>query len=141
MAGCFNILPSYNFRDSVHIYNIRSYDKLTSQGQTFFGSDLIRIIEEVLPARFGGTSIDYQMVEEEDNDSSTHLSVLVSPEVGIVDEDELIRSVLSELSKGKDYLRMMADVWSQSKTLRVKRMRPITTAGGKLLPLHIQKAK
>ena len=124
-----------------HIYNIRSYDKLTSQGQTFFGSDLIRIIEEVLPARFGGTSIDYQMVEEEDEDGHTRMSVIVSPEVGIVDEDELIRSVLSELSKGKDYLRLMADVWSQSKTLRVKRMRPITTAGGKLLPLHIQKAK
>ena len=136
-CGCY--WDKLGFHD--HIYNIRSYDKLTSQGQTFFGTDLIRILELVLPARFGGASIDYQMVEEEDNDSSTHLSILVSPEVGIVDEDELIRSVLSELSKGKDYLRLMADVWSQSKTLRVKRMRPITTAGGKLLPLHIQKAK
>lgn len=124
-----------------HLYGIRSYDKLTSQGMTFFGSDLIRILEEVLPARFGGASIDYQMVEEEDENGYTRMSVIVSPSVGEIDETELIKTVLTELSIGKDTNRMMADVWSQSKTLRVKRMHPITTAGGKLLPLHIQRGK
>ncbi len=134
-CGCY--FEELGFSD--HIYNIRSFDKLTSQGQTFFGSDLIRILEEVMPSRFGGSSIDYQMVEEEDETGHTRMSVIVSPDVGDIDEDEVIKTVLAELSQGPDYRRLMADVWSQSKTLRVKRMRPITTARGKLLPLHITK--
>ena len=108
---------------------------------TFLGTDLIRVIEEVLPAKFGGTSINYQMVEEEDEEGHTHISVIVSPEVGAIYEDELIQTVLRELGKGKDTQRMMAQIWSQAGTLRLKRMRPLTTARGKLLPLHIQKRK
>lgn len=124
-----------------HIYNIRGFDKLTGEGMTFIGTDLLRIIEEVLPAKFGGASIDYQMVEEEDDRGHTRMSVIVSPEVGIIDEDELIKTILDELSKGKDTQRMMAEMWSQAKTLQVKRMRPITTSVGKLLPLHIHRKK
>jgi hypothetical protein len=123
-----------------HIYNIRGFDKLTGEGMTFVGTDMVRIIEEVLPARFGGASTDYQIVEEEDEKGQTRMSVIVSPEVGAIDEDELIQTVLAELGKGKDTQRMMAQIWSQAKTLRVKRMRPIATARGKLLPLHIQKS-
>jgi hypothetical protein len=124
---------------SNHIYNIRGFDKLTGEGMTFIGTDLLRVIEEVLPAKFGGASIDYQMVEEEDDRGHTRMSVLVSPEVGVIDEDELINTILSELSKGRDTQRMMAEMWSQAKTIRVKRMRPYITAAGKLLPLHIDK--
>ena len=124
-----------------HIYNIRSFDKLTGEGMTFVGTDILRIIEEVLPARFGGASSDYQMVEEEDKRGYTSLSLSVSPEVGVIDEGELIKTVLSELSKGNDTQRMMAEIWSQAETLKVKRIRPLITAAGKLLPLHIQKGK
>jgi hypothetical protein len=112
---------------TAHIYNIRSFDKLTSQGQTFLGPDLIRLIEEVLPAKFGGTSIDYQMVEEEDEESHTRISIIVSPHVGGLDEAELIKTILTELGKGPDHCRLMAEVWSRSNTLRVKRMRPLYT--------------
>ncbi len=124
-----------------HIYDIRSFDKLTSAGMTFIGTDLVRIIEEVLPAKFGGASTDYQMVEEEDEQDHTSMNLIVSPEVGVINEDELIQIILTELGKGGDTQRMMAEVWSQAKTLRVKRMAPFTTARGKLLPLHIQKGK
>ncbi|NQT31198.1 MAG: hypothetical protein HQ588_02595 [Deltaproteobacteria bacterium] len=124
-----------------HLYNIRSFDKLTGEGMSFVGTDLLRIIEEVLPAKFGGASTDYQMVEDEDERAYTSLSVLVSPEVGEIDEAELVKTILAELSKGKDTQRMMAEMWSQADMLRVKRMRPIITAAGKLLPLHIQKVK
>ena len=124
---------------SDHLHYIRGFDKLTSAGASFLGTDLIRIIEEVLPSKFGGTSIDYQMIEEEDRTGATRLSVIVSPEVGIVNEDELIRTVISELSKGDDGPRLMAKIWSDSGTLRVKRVFPKLTGSSKLLPLHIQK--
>lgn len=136
-CGCK--FEEFGFTD--HIYNIRGFDKLTGEGMTFFGTDLIGIIEEVLPAKFGGTSTDYQMVEEEDEQGRTRLNVLVSPEVGEIDESELVQTVVSELSKGKDTQRMMTEIWSQVEMLRVKRVRPLTTAAGKLLPLHIQRGK
>jgi hypothetical protein len=124
-----------------HVYNIRSFDKLTGEGMSFAGTNLVRIMEEILPARFGGTSIDYQMIEEEDEQGHTRLSIIVSPEVGEVDEGELTRTVLAELSKGNDTQRMMSEMWSQAKLLMVKRQRPFVTATGKLLPLHIQKGE
>jgi hypothetical protein len=37
-----------------------------SAGVTLIGNELLRILEEVLPARFGGTPLDYQMMEQED---------------------------------------------------------------------------
>ncbi len=136
-CGCK--LGEFGFTD--HIYNIRGFDKLTGEGMTFIGTDLLRIIEEVLPAKFGGAYIDYQMVEEEDEEGHTRMSVIVSPEVSAIDEDKLIQTILAELSKGKDTQRMMAEIWSQAKTLRVKRMQPHITDAGKLLPLHINKGK
>jgi hypothetical protein len=122
-----------------HIHSIRGFDKLSSAGTTFVGSDLLKIIEEVLPAKFGGASIDYQIIEEEDERGHTHLSLVVSPDVGTIDETELIQTVISELGKGGDWKRMMADVCVQENTLQVKRIRPLLTARGKLLPLHINK--
>lgn len=134
-CGCY--LDHLGFGD--HLSNIRSFEKLTSQGMTFLGSGLVNLLENVLPARFGGTSIDYQMLEEEDGAGQTHLYVLVSPDVGPVDEHDVESTVLTALSEGQDCNRMMTQIWLQSKTIRVKRVRPVTTARGKLLPLHIQR--
>jgi hypothetical protein len=108
---------------------------------TFIGTDLMKIIEEVLPVKFGGTSTDYQMVEEEDEQGHTRMSIVVSPELGAIDEAELIKTILTGLSKGKDGKRMMAEVWGQAKTLRVKRIRPFVTPAGKLMPLHIYRPR
>ena len=124
-----------------HISNIRGFDKLTGEGMTFVSTDLVKIIEQVLPAIFGGASTDYQIMEEEDEQGYTRVNLVVSPTLGAIDEAKLIQTVLSELGKGKDTQRMMAEVWSQANTLQVKRAQPFATARGKLLPLHIQKRK
>jgi hypothetical protein len=124
-----------------HISNIRGFDKLTGEGMTFIGTDMVRIIEEVLPARFGGSPTDFQMVEEEDEKGHTRMSILVHPRLGVINEAELIGLIINELSKGKDTQRMMAQVWAQSAIFRVKRLPPSITAAGKLMPLHINKHK
>src|SRR5262249_47784638 len=49
-----------------HAHTIRSFEKLTAGGMTFLDVDVIRVLEEVLPARFGGGPADYQLVEEEE---------------------------------------------------------------------------
>ena len=50
----------------LHMHTIRSWEKLTSEGMTLGGADLIRLVEEILPARFGGAPTDWQLVEEEE---------------------------------------------------------------------------
>src|SRR5207249_4779647 len=60
-----------------HLHAIRSDDKLTSEGMSFLASDLLALVEEVLPARFGGSPVDWQFVEEE-VDGLSRVSVVAS---------------------------------------------------------------
>ena len=132
-CGC--PLESYGFTE--HLRHIRSFRKLTGEGVTLVGSEMINILEEVLPARFGGSPLDYQLLEEEDKDGFTRLSLLVSPRVEIADETEVIEVVLEALGQGSVGADLARAIWSQAGTLRVKRMEPIWTARGKLMPLHV----
>ena len=52
---------------TTHLHTVRSYEKLTSGGVMFMGSMLHELLEETLPARFGGSPLDYQLVEEEED--------------------------------------------------------------------------
>ena len=122
-----------------HLHSIRSFDKLTGEGMTFVGTDLVRVIEEVLPSRFGGASTDYQMVEMEDSGGRTRLDVLISPDVGDVDDRQVLQVVLEELGKGNDTNRMMAEVWREGGVLRVTRRKPYLTSAGKLMSLHMMR--
>ncbi|MGE3521078.1 MAG: hypothetical protein AB7J63_19210, partial [Vicinamibacterales bacterium] len=61
-----------------HLSAIRSYEKLTSEGMHFIGADLIALVDEVLPTRFGGSATDYQFVEEE-RDGLPIVSLVMSP--------------------------------------------------------------
>ncbi len=130
-CGC--LLGQVGF--SLHVSSIRSHEKLTSEGMTFLGPELFALIDEQLPARFGGRATDYQLVEEEVG-GLPKVSVLVAPSVGEIDEAAVIESVLGVLSTGPAYKAMMADVWRDGRTLRVERREPFVTVGGKVLPLH-----
>jgi hypothetical protein len=120
---------------TTHVHDVRSYEKLTSESVTFMGSMLIDLIEETLPARFGGSATDYQMVEEEE-EGLPRVSILVSPRVGPVDEEAVIETVLSALTSS-DTNRRQAGMWRSAGTLRVRRSEPFATATGKIAPLHV----
>jgi hypothetical protein len=122
---------------TAHLSGIRSYEKLTSGGVTFLGTELLRLIEEVLPNRFGGHPTDYQLVEEEEG-GLPKVNIVVSPKVGNIDDDTLVNTVFQALRPypGGD---VMSERWQQGRMLRVVRREPYTTATAKILPLHIQK--
>ena len=134
-CGC--ALESYGFTD--HLRHIRSFRKLTAEGVTLVGSEMIRILEEVLPARFGGSPLDYQFIEEEDEGGFTRLNLLVSPKIRLGDEAAVIETVLDALGQGRAAGDSDRAIWKQAKTLRVKRQEPVWTARGKLMPLHMAK--
>ncbi len=123
----------------LHLSNVISYEKFTGEGMTYDASDLARVVEETLPARFGGVAGDYQAVAEEGRDGLLRLTVLVSPSVGDVDEGEVIASVQAELRRGPAGYRLAELVWKQAGLLQVRRAEPTATPGGKLLPFHLQR--
>jgi len=118
-----------------HLHTIRSYEKLTSEGMSFLGGDLLTLVEQVLPARFGGRPTDYQLVEREQG-GLPRVSLVVSQAVGPLEPDHAVRAVLEFLQHRGLGESLMAEVWAQSRTLEVVRDEPRVTAGGKILPLQ-----
>jgi len=132
-CGCG--LAALGLRD--HISEIRSFEKLSGEGMTFVQTDLLRVVEEVLPARFGGTSADYQVLEEEGQDGILRLLLIVSPDIGPLDEEAVRQNFLEELGRGGSLSRFGAAMWQRAGTVRVRRQRPVATKVGKILPFHL----
>ena len=120
---------------SVHLRQIRSHEKLTTEGNTFLGSDLLKLLDEVLPGRFGGAPTDYQLLEEEQGNGLSTVTVVVGPRVGEV-SDEAVLDAVREHLRERPANRLMADFWEQTGALRVARREPVVTAAGKILPLQ-----
>jgi hypothetical protein len=119
-----------------HLHTIRSFGKLTGGGVTFLATDLYRLIEEMLPQRFGGNLGDYQLVEEQDAQGLPRLSLFASPELKDIDERELVAVFLAEVGKIRRQYPFMVNQWIESYVLRVVRKKPLLTKRGKLLPLR-----
>jgi len=136
-CGCK--MDQYGYLD--HIADINSFEKLTSEGMTFLGADLARIIEEVLPQRFGGGSTDYQLVEEEVN-GKTILNILAHPRLGALSENDIIAAFKNEIKKrNPKAINLLLNIWSQAGTLNVKRQEPLSTPQAKIYPVHILRKK
>jgi hypothetical protein len=122
-----------------HILDIRSFRKLTGEGVTLVGSDVERILDEVLPGRFGGSALDYQLLEEEDEQGFTRLTLLVAPGVALPDEDAPIAVMLEALHLMGARGGSSRLIWGQANTLRVRREEPRLTSRGKLMPLQLSR--
>jgi phenylacetate-coenzyme A ligase PaaK-like adenylate-forming protein len=123
-----------------HITHIRSHEKLSGEGMTFVKTDILRILEQVLPSRFGGTATDYQLVEQEDEKGILRLHLIVSPAAGAMDETAVRRVFLDELARKGGYAPLGAGIWKRAETLQIKRQLPLATRAGKILPFHLGKS-
>ena len=119
----------------MQVRDIFSYGKLTGQGITLFGSDVVRILETTLPERFGGAPGDYQLVEREGG-QQTELVLRVSPRTGARSTTDVHAFFLSELRKCYGG-SLAARLWKHSEGLAVRFEEPHATLGGKVLPLHV----
>jgi hypothetical protein len=123
-----------------HVREVRSFRKLTGEGVTLVGTDIERVLEDVLPARFGGSPLDYQLREEEDERGYTRLCLVISPAIAIESDAEVIDAVLSALKASNLAAGLAAAVWGQAGTLRIKRADPSWTARGKFMLLERSRA-
>jgi hypothetical protein len=119
-----------------HIRQVRSFRKLTGEGMTLVGSDAVRILEVVLPARFGGTPFDYQLVEAEDAIGLTRLCLRVHPRLAIADPGAIEATFLAELRSAGGGAKLSQAIWGRAATVQVRREVPTWTAAGKFLPLQ-----
>lgn len=116
-----------------HIHTIRSFEKLTGAGMTFRDADIVRVLEEVLPQRLGGTALDYQLEETEGAAGESLLLLRIHPRLGAVDEKEAVEALLSGLASVSAVNELMTQVWRDWGIVRVRREAPEMTPGGKIL--------
>jgi hypothetical protein len=131
-CGC--LLEQIGFPD--HLHTIRNYEKLTAGGIQFLGSDIVELVEVVLPARHGGHPTDYQFVEEQDG-PLTEVKILVSPRVNLRDEERVVQTALRFLAARDVGGRLMSAFWDQGRTLRVERREPYVTPAHKTPPIRV----
>jgi hypothetical protein len=125
---------------TLHLHHIRSFEKFTSEGMNYFYGDLYQLLEKTFPSDFGGGPGDYQLVEEEDGNGQTRLSLVVHPEVGNLDEGQVLARLRAAFSSGSRGNRFMTEVWEGAGTFRIRREVPYASLRGKILPLHIAHA-
>jgi len=121
-----------------HLREVRSFGKLTGEGATLVGSDMLHILEEVLPAACGGSPLDYQLLEAEDEKGFTHLDLIVSPQV-VADDDRVLEILRDAIARANPGAGVAESIWGQAGSLRVRRMEPVWTGRGKLMSLHVDR--
>jgi hypothetical protein len=119
---------------TTEIRDIFSFGKLTGQGMTLVGSDILHVLESALPARFGGHPGDFQLVERE-GAHQTEMDLLVSPRLGAAPHD-VHAAFLAEVRK-RQYGLQAERIWTQSQALRVVMAEPVPTRTGTVHPLRL----
>lgn len=132
-ARCDCVFARTGFTEQVS--GIYSYGKLTGQGTTLVGSDLVRILEEVLPARFGGGPTDYQLVEQE-GQAQTQITLRVSPRARAGSREEVQDYFLHQV-RGLYGGSLTCRDWRHSGGVQVVIGEPFLTSSGKILSLHL----
>jgi hypothetical protein len=121
---------------ATHMSEVRSFEKLTAGGMTFFDSDVVRVLEEVLPRRFGGKPTHYQLVEESSSTGEPRLRLAIDPSVGPLDDGVVVDTFIESISMNSPVNRMMGAMWKQSGFINVVRETPTATRAGKIQHIH-----
>jgi hypothetical protein len=122
---------------TTHLADVRSFEKLTGEGMTFAKTNVVRILEETLPDRFGGAATDFQLVESEQAGGSARTYLVVSPRLGPIGERKLRAAFLDALSQAGEAEAHMARIWRAAGSPVVMRREPIATPAGKVFPFQV----
>jgi phenylacetate-coenzyme A ligase PaaK-like adenylate-forming protein len=131
-CGC----PLHQLGFTTHIHQIGSFRKLTGEGVTLIGSDMVHILEHVLPSQFGGSLLDYQLVEEENEQGFTKLMLYVDPSVPIKDETVLLEAFLDAMKQSAPSVRLAQAEYRTGDVVTIRREKPFVTNRGKYFPIR-----
>lgn len=119
---------------TTHLRQVASTQRATGEGMALDDWELVRLAEELLPAWYGGSPLDYQWVEQEDPSALTRLFLRVDERVGPIDDTELVSRALAEFARTRRGA-VTAAMWREAGTIRVLRQKPRLSSTGKHLPL------
>jgi hypothetical protein len=125
---------------TVHLRDIRSFEKLTGAGVTFLGADVVRVLEMDLPRQVGGAPTDYQLVESATEDGLPRVTLVVHPRLGPLDEDRVLTVLLDTLAPGDGGEHLMGLVLRQGASLTVERRPPHVGRSGKVQHFVLESA-
>jgi phenylacetate-coenzyme A ligase PaaK-like adenylate-forming protein len=131
-CGC----PLHQMGFTTHIRQVSSFRKLTGEGVTLVGSDMVHILEHVLPSHFGGSLLDYQLVEEENEQGFTKLVLYVDPSVQIADENALLEAFLDAMKHSMPSVRLAQAEYRTGDVVAIRREKPFVTSRGKHFPIR-----
>jgi hypothetical protein len=120
---------------TTHLHTIRSFEKLTAAGMTVLDADVIHVLDELLPTRFGGGPTSYQLVENT-SAGPPSLELLAHPALGRLDEVAIRDAFLDSIAGLSSAGRVTALRWRAEGLPRIGRRPPLTTATGKILHVH-----
>ncbi len=119
-----------------HLSDVRSFEKLTSAGMTFLDVDVIRILDETLPAASGACPASTSSSRRSAptggpacGSSSTRPSAPLDPAA-------VREAFLVALASGSESDRSMAATWREAGLVDVERRPPMTETIGKILHLR-----
>ena len=115
--------------------DVQSFGKLTGHGLTLAGTDMVALIEERLPARFGGAPGDYQLVQYE-TERQAEVCLRISPRVPTVDPATVHDFFMNEV-RAMHGGALSRRVWMQTSSLKAEIAEPYRTRTGKVLALHL----
>jgi hypothetical protein len=127
-CGC----PLEAFGWTTYLHGIRGLEKLTVGGMALPDACVRAILEEVLPARFGGGPTDYQLVEDEGPDGRPRLRLVIHPAVGPLAAQIVEDACLDAIGFGSGVERLTALAWREARLLQVERRPPLATPLGKV---------
>jgi hypothetical protein len=118
-----------------HLRDVRSFDKLKVASFAIGPAALVQLIERTLPSRFGGTPMDFQLVEEDARVVAGHqrIQLLVHPRVGPVDVQAITEEFMSVVRASGSLVDSM---WESPRWFSVERRVPHETIGGKVYHVH-----
>lgn len=117
------------------IRDISSFGKLTGHGVTLVGTEVVRILEEALPRRFGGCATDYQLVERDGHDQA-RLTLRVSRRIALSSPEDVRDCFLGQL-RALHGGQIASRLWRDAGVVEVVHEDPVATARGKVLPLGL----
>jgi hypothetical protein len=103
---------------------------------TFLDADIVRVLDEELPARFGGGPGNYQLLEAEGEAGQATLTLLVDPSIGPLDAAQVREAFLASVTTGSGVERVMGLAWRTDGLVRVERGTPRSELSGKIQHLH-----
>ena len=117
------------------VREIAAISKICGQGSTLYARDIVQVLEEGLPARFGGRPGDYQLIEVE-GVAQTDLELRVHPRLAIASPQAVLESFLAQCRN--TYGGALAvRLWTESRGIRVETKSPVLASSGKFRALRL----